>query len=936
MKNSQKAYCLLLLLIMIVTVLEGWAQQSSDSLFREKVHTSFQHIVDFRQEKVYLHVDKPYYFVGDTIWLKTYLVDAITHIQNQGSRYVYAELINRKDLVVRRLKIPMHNQKFLGFIAIPSNLQEGEYYLRAYTHWMLNSSTDYFFSKNIQILASQSPGLLTDIWYQQKKEKRSAIITFRKPGGGVFAGHYVHYMVRTKKATNEFRQQQTNKQGEIQVDIPNKEQLEQYIYVILEEGPLKYKRTIYVPNQFDYHVDFFPEGGRLITGVTQKIAFKALGTDGHSLPIEGIILNNKGDTVTHFQSMHHGIGSFMLNAVKSEMYKAVVTAKEMQEQKVFDIPKHEADKFSLSVSTRKEVIHYQILHSPETPMRKSFYLLGHIRGFVLFIKRVEQESGVIDFTSIPEGILSLVLLDSSYMPHSERLVFIRHDNTNCHVNQDKTSYPSRTPVSLDIQLTDITDAPLQGDFSLSVTDNYAVGIDTTAGNILSHILLTSDLKGYIESPGYYFRNNSPQTKACLDNLILTHGWSRFNVENTLNGILNPYQYFVEVGQSVSGKVNIIYNKPISGKEVHVKIEGKVYPAVTTDSKGAFVLDKLSFVDTTKVEAFVLETGKVFRTDVRVDPDYFPESNNTHPYNVAAYKLQNEYIEEIQSPYVKEDGILMLRLPEVVINSKSLVKDRFSSYKVDDEEMLKQQDARTAQELVRTVPGFQVINNRPYLNPKYSQRPDMLMSTDTNNRKALRPNNQMNYGRTVHFMLDNKSISYELLSSIEAKDIASIHKIEPEVDAAVNFVQNMKTLENAYNEALENGATLEELDQLEIDQQIKKVVDGDQRISGGCIVLTSRTGNLQFPRHDSRSDQAYLLGVNKYKTFYAPLYASPQSDVAMPDKRTTIHWEPDLLLDREGKAHVIFYTADRPGFYTVIIEGVTDKGIPCHYEYLLKR
>lgn len=77
-------------------------------------------------------------------------------------------------------------------------------------------------------------------------------------------------MVRTKTHENKFRQQQTNKNGEIQIDIPEKEEIEQYIYVVLEDKQLKYKHTFYVPDTFDYQVDFFPEGGNLIGGCTQK------------------------------------------------------------------------------------------------------------------------------------------------------------------------------------------------------------------------------------------------------------------------------------------------------------------------------------------------------------------------------------------------------------------------------------------------------------------------------------------------------------------------------------------------------------------------------------------------------------------------------------------------------------------------------------------
>lgn len=923
--------CITLLITLCVNA------QSPDSLFRTKIVSSFQNIVAAPQEKVYLHTDKPYYFSGDTIWLKAYLTNAITHFQSKGSRFVYAELINRKNRMMQRIKIPMKDEMFLGSLALPPDMEEGDYYLRAYTHWMLNAGSEYFFSKNIQIYASQSSFMLTDISYEQKENKRTATITFRRPGGGVFDKHYVHYMVRTKNSENRFRQQQTNQKGEIQIDIPEKGELEQYIYVILEDKPLKYKRTFYVPEKFDYKIDFFPEGGSLIAGSMQKIAFKAQGSDGHSVPVKGFVLNNNGDTITSFQSLHDGIGNFMLNVQKGGQYKAITTAEKDGTTRIKEsaLPVPETGRYALSVNVRKNMAHYQLLHSPDNHQTKTFYLVGHVRGFILFVNRLEHDAGVIDLSSVPNGILSLILFDDEYIPQSERLVFVRNTNEKWHIAQDKPSYEPRSKVSLDINLTDREGNPLEGDFSLSVTDNNAVQIDSSATSILSHLLLTSDLKGYIETPGYYFKDNTLRTHACLDNLMLTHGWSRFDVKGLMEDKQIKFHHFIEAGQFISGKVMDIRNKPLANKLVHVKLNGKVCPPVSSNSDGTFIVENITFSDTARVEAFLLEKGKAFRSNIKIDRDSFPKPFNKIPYLAYGYKQKNEYIEEIQSPYIREDGILMLRLPEVVISSRSLVKDQFSSFKIDDEEMIQQQDARTALDLVKTVPGFQIIDNRPYLDPKRSMRPEMLMSKDVNNRNALRPNAKMNYGRTVRFMLDNKSIAYDVLPLIEAKDIISVHKIDPEVDAAVNFIQNMNALEDAYREALENGATMEELDELEVDQQIKKAIDGEHRTSGGCIILTSRTGKLPRPRNDSREDQAFLLGINKYRSFYVPHYDVPQTDTSLPDNRTTIHWQPKLSFNH-GTAHVQFFTADRRSYYTVIIEGLTNQGVPCRYEYLLKR
>lgn len=930
----KKLWRLSFFLLAVLLMPYASAQQLSDSIFSTKLLNSFKHLMDFPQEKVYVHTDKSYYFAGDTIWLKAYLVNAITHFPNNGSQYVYIELVNRKNTVIQRLKLSYDKSNFSGFIPLSKMNLEGDYHIRAYTNWMRNEDTTFFFSKNISIIAPQSPFCKTEIRYEQEGERRTAILSLHRLNDEPYIDCYVDYMVRTKPLENKFRQQQTNKRGEIRIDIPKKDSLEQYIYIVLEDHFLKHKQTFYVPEVVDYHVDFYPEGGYLIADAMQKVAFKAQKSDGNSTNVTGVILNQQNDTITHFQSLQSGIGAFMLSVKANERYKAIVTEIGSKEKEyVLSIP--EINRLALSVTNRNDLLRYNILHAESTEMKKPLYLLGHIRGFVLFVNRVTEWQGAISLKNCPEGVLSLVLLDGEYIPQSERLCFVRHDDVNWQVQTDKTIYESRSPVLLGIELKDGTGNPLQGNFSLSVTDNYAVGNDSVGTTILSHLLLTSDLKGYIESPGYYFKDNTAKTKACLDNLMLTHGWSRFLMGEILKDKKQHPRFFMELGQVVSGRVTDFKGKPIEGKAVNAFINKRPLPAVMTDKDGRFVLGNVSLQDTVTVQVRLLEKDKLLRNQVKIDKEIFPPVTHSVPYKPAIYQQQNEFIESMKSPYTMEDGIMMLRLPEVVIKSSKLIQDRFSSYKMDDEEMIAQKDVRTLRDLIQTIPGFQVIDNRPYINVNYSRRPEMRMSNDLNNRNALQPNARINYGPPVVFVLDNRTLGFDVLSSIKASDIVSIHKVDPEVDAALSLL-DMKRMEELYNQALEDGATIEELDKLDARGINKQVIDGNQRISGGRIILASRTGNMKFPKADSRSDYALLTGISRYKEFYAPRYDTPEKKVAILDNRTTIHWQPIVNFDSKGKAKVRFYTADRRSRYTVVIEGVTPSGNLYRYEGMINQ
>jgi hypothetical protein len=911
---------------------------TNDSVVVKKVMTAVSPITSQPSEKVYLHTDKSAYLSGDTIWMETYMVNAISHSPQTVSQYVYVELLNRKDVVLQRKKFQrLKNNTMPGFIALPQNMEEGDYYLRAYTRWMLNASPDYFFYKNLRISASQASLLKTSIKYEEAGSRRTATIQFARTDGEPYARCPVNYMVRTKPTGNAFRQQITNANGEIRVEVPPKEDVQQYIYVILDDKKnlLTHKRTFYVPNVFDYHVDFFPEGGDLIAGNLQKVAFKAQQADGRGIDVDGDIVDSKGAVVAHFQSQHAGIGNLMLQVEPGEQYKAIVRATNSERTitKEFPLPTPSTTHYALTVTTRKGKAVYHIL-GPKNDEHKAFYLLGHLRGFVLFVNKLEQPSGVIPLDNLPDGIVTLTLMDEALTPYSERLLFVRNMRPTCTMTPDKPNYEARKLVTVDIQVSDSIGISPQGNYSLSVTDDEAVSIDPSGNNIVSELLLSSDLKGYIEDPGFYISNNNQRTQACLDNLMLTQGWSRFNIEQLVRERSNPPLYAPETSQAIQGKV-LNGSNPIANKPVIVQVNKKSYPPLFTDNTGSFTLSNISFGETGRVNAYVLEKSKLLRSVLTLDRDRFPQAHNKNIYLPEAPHNKEAGNEDL-SLIPKTDSMWVLSLPEVAVTARMKIKDRFSSYKLNDEEMIRQQNPSTAFDLVQKVPGFQIINNRPYLNPKQSLRPEMRMSTDVKNREILRPTGKANYGRPVRFMLDKSTISFNVLRDIDAADIISIHKIDPEVDASLGYIQNHEAIEEAYLEAFENGADEEELESLEFDAQIRNFKDGDFRTSGGCIVLTSRSGELKAPRSDSRGDATVLLGVSKYKQFYEPRYDAPHAETTESDLRRTIHWQPNVPIDANGHGSVSFYTADRKSNYTLTLEGINAKGVPLHCEYHLKR
>lgn len=104
------------------------------------------------QEKLFLHLDRPLYLVGETIWLKAYYVDGHEHRALDVSKVAYIEVLDQELNPVIQTKISLANGKGEGSIQIPTSLTNGTYTVRGYTNWMKNFSPDFYFETAIIVL----------------------------------------------------------------------------------------------------------------------------------------------------------------------------------------------------------------------------------------------------------------------------------------------------------------------------------------------------------------------------------------------------------------------------------------------------------------------------------------------------------------------------------------------------------------------------------------------------------------------------------------------------------------------------------------------------------------------------------------------------------------------------------------------------------------
>ena len=129
----------------------AWAHAQSDFLVISHTNALQAYADKYPVEKIHLHLDRPWYGFGDTIWFKAYTVVGPEHRLSALSGALYAELINDKDSVVRRLTLAINSGVSAGEFILPFNYKSGVYRLRAYTNWMRNAGPDYFYDQRIMV-----------------------------------------------------------------------------------------------------------------------------------------------------------------------------------------------------------------------------------------------------------------------------------------------------------------------------------------------------------------------------------------------------------------------------------------------------------------------------------------------------------------------------------------------------------------------------------------------------------------------------------------------------------------------------------------------------------------------------------------------------------------------------------------------------------------
>ncbi|GAB3022084.1 Plug domain-containing protein [Niabella terrae] len=635
---------------------------------------------------------------------------------------------------------------------------------------------------------------------------------------------------------------------------------------------------------------FFPESGNMVNGMLNQIAFKATDENGLPLKVEGTIYDDKNNPITTFSTIHDGMGSFVLQPLEGSSFYARINGMTSS----FPLPASVSNGVTLSVVDAGAGKKFQIRHAGQDPLFRPAYILGQAGGDIVFKAQLKGDkpeiNGSIDDRNMFSGILQITVFNQDDMPLAERLTFVDHQDyiLPATFTTDTLNTDPRGRNHFSIALKDT----VLGNFSVAITDADYEEASGREENIYSWMLLSSDLKGYIHRPSYYFSDNSAAVKKARDLLLMTHGWTRFKWVDVRDNKLPEARYRDSGYIQLRGRVNIEgTRKPFADKDLIMFLspedtteQKRGTPRfIHTDADGRFQLDSVIFFEKMRILFSDIRGKKSKYIKVKMDADSLRMAFNLPdiemPYEPAAGPVAEKMTSSFDD-FLKAEG---LTLETVTVRSRQ----KSEAEKLDEE----------------YASGLFAggINSR---------------TLDLRNENFAGSIFQYLQGRMAGLMVSGSPGNYTISFRGGGFGGGNVTLYLDEAPVDADFIESIPVNQIAMVKLLPNSVA----------------TPG----GGTALGIYMKKGADLRAAMEAATDIINYSGYTIIREFYNPDYdARPENDKV--DNRITLSWQPYFFVAQADPViPVIFYNNDRTKRFKIVAEGITNDGRMLRLEKIIEK
>lgn len=870
---------LLLIVAMLLTRMPALnAQTDSFQALLTYAQNVFQFGQQCPQEKVYLHFDNTAYFQGDAIWFSAYVVDAASHTP-AASKVLYVELVSPNGVVLRQLKLKVEDGKAHGSLPLidaPTDqaqalrgvmaLPSGFYEVRAYTRTMLNLNDTGVFSR------------VFPVYETPEKE-----------------GDYSNPMMQRWDNPYDKQRPKSEKSNALSVT-------------------------------------FYPEGGHLVMGQPCRIAFKAMDSNGQGVALSSQLTMDDAKQTIDIQTHHDGMGQFTLTPTKKR-HKIAITHE--GKEYTFRLPETETEAYALHVDN----LHDHCIQSTLTGYAGCpDELLGAMlvsRGRVCYFDTLSICQGRAAWTmqkaQLPTGVHQLTVFNAAGNVLAQRHLFINNGVAagDITVTASTQHFEPFGKIEMSVRTTAPDGAPTPATLSFSVRDSKDLGT-AYADNLYTNMLLSSELKGYIHRPEYYFESSDADHVQALDLLMMTQGWTRCRW--TQMARVEPFyiKHYVEDGLVIDGYLlGSMKDKPIEGATVKMRLYSPdrsqtQETSVVTDKDGGFGFAVEEFTGTWDMYLSATQDEKILNCRMCLDRASRP---TVRPYtafdtylpnhNIAYDTLSLTTVENDPMQQALPDSVFLLDNVDIHGRKKYVDYLTFKAYNVEeDTELYLDQGKYTY-----TVRDY--LKEKGY-NIDDSQYDGVIPDALTTREELITWSMlqcPINSRRVLWYLHDEDKQWHKSAFvpgfDIDMEDVKSIIVYDSPLEyMALPFVQQILTPEQIedLNKTLQPGS-----------DSPSSLYATQSFYNRGLYVIDI----AMYPKGQRKSQakgqrQTTFRGYSECIDFYAPEYPDGpiKGDV---DYRRTLYWNPSLTTNAAGESTVTFYNNGYSKHFEVSAEGITTQG-----------
>lgn len=638
------------------------------------------------------------------------------------------------------------------------------------------------------------------------------------------------------------------------------------------------------------NVRFFPEGGQLVEGVTSQVAFKAESKNEGNIELSGTIYTKEGAEITSFETLHDGMGRFEYTpSAQPAIAKVDFQGKKYE----FTLPQALPNGYVLSTVSNAGALLVRVFCNAATPQDTLAVFISHQgRPYVhqlISCRSDAPQEFILPTRKLPAGVLQVSLINRAGNTLCERFVFANpRAPLQISTKKLKEVYAPYAPIRCELQIKNAKGEPVSGELSVSIRDGVRSDYLEYDNNIFTDLLLTSDLKGYIHQPGYYFASPSPRKQTELDVLLMVHGWRKYDMSQAISTApFTPLQ-LPETQLALNGQVKstILKNKlkDIALSVIVKKDDQFITGGTVTDENGRFTIPVEDFEGTTEAVIQTRKVGKERNKDasILIDRNFSPAPRaygykELHPEwkDLAYWQQKAESFDSLYMDSIRKvEGLYVL--DEVEIKSKRRQGSNMAT-KINEKSIDAYYDVRRSVDLLRD--NGKIVTTIPELMEKLSPQFDWDRSNDKLTYRQ----------KPICYIMDN-----HILSETETQMMLT------EVDGLASIIISKGT-GGIDDEIIQNTKMSEVTDSTGVD--ISKL---DKYSVFYLIPLPRRDVLNKSQSAVLGTRQTVIQGYTRPLEYYSPAYPTKELYMDKVDKRRTLYWNPSVRTDENGKAVIECY------------------------------